>query len=88
MNHFEDLLEPMEDMGQFAILALVSTGEGLREWTYYTKSSDEFLDRLNAALLSEPAFPVEIDVASDPTWGMYNEFLAGVRIRRPSHAKY
>jgi len=35
MNLLEDSLEPLEDAGRFAALALVSTGEGLREGTYY-----------------------------------------------------
>lgn len=78
MNLLEDMLEPMIENGHFATLALVSTGEGLREWTYYAKSGDDFMDRLNIALRAKPAFPIEVHVASDPTWGMYYEFRAGV----------
>jgi hypothetical protein len=78
MNSFEHLLGPITETEHFAILVLVSTGEGLREWTYYAKSSDEFVDRLNVALRAGPAFPVEIHVASDPTWSMYCEFRTGV----------
>src|ERR1700733_5907910 len=41
MNLLEDSLEPVLEQGRFATLALVSTGENLREWTYYAKSENE-----------------------------------------------
>jgi len=50
MNLLEDALESALDQDRFATLALVSTGEGLREWTYYARSEDEFTARLNYAL--------------------------------------
>jgi hypothetical protein len=78
MNFMEDALEPVFEQGHFATLALVSTGEGLREWTYYVRSEDEFMTRLNCALEGSPAFPIEIHIASDPQWGSYEEFKAGV----------
>jgi uncharacterized protein DUF695 len=68
MNLLEDSLEQIVDAGSFATLALVSTGENLREWTYYAKSGEEFIDRLNVALAGMPVFPIEIHIASDPTW--------------------
>jgi Family of unknown function (DUF695) len=80
MNLLEDALEPTLNQAEFATLALISTGEGLREWTYYTKSEDEFIDRLNLALEGMPAFPIEIHTASDPRWIMYQEFKARVRV--------
>jgi hypothetical protein len=54
MNQMEDALELALDQNCFAMLALVSTGENLREWTYYSKSEDEFLARLNFALTDTP----------------------------------
>jgi len=79
MNLLEDALESvLKDWG-FATLALVSTGEGLREWIYYAKSEDEFMSRLNYAFCGMPAFPIEIHTASDPNWDVYEKFKAGVR---------
>lgn len=43
MNLLEDALESVLKEDGFATLALVSTGEDLREWTYYAKSEDEFM---------------------------------------------
>jgi hypothetical protein len=79
MNLFEDVLQPVLGEDRFATLALVSTGENLREWTYYAKSEDEFMARLNRAFAGMPAFPIEIHSASDASWDMYEQFKAGVR---------
>jgi hypothetical protein len=79
MNIMEDALESVLDEDDFATLALVSTGEGLREWTYYAGSEDEFMERLNLALSELPEFPIEIHIAKDPDWNMYDEFQGGVR---------
>jgi hypothetical protein len=79
MNLFEDALEPALDQEGFATLALVSTGENLREWTYYAKSEDGFMACLNYALTELPAFPIEIHIAFDPKWETYEQFAAGIR---------
>jgi hypothetical protein len=49
MDDFEDALSPLEKDG-FSTLALVSTGDNIKEWTYYTKAENTFLERLNSAL--------------------------------------
>jgi len=78
MDDFEDALSTLEKAG-FSTLALVSTGNDLKEWTYYTQAEDEFLERLNAALQSKAAFPVEIHVSRDPEWTTYERFVIGVK---------
>ena len=79
MNQLEDMLESVLKEDGFATLALVSTGEGLREWTYYSRSEAEFMARLNYALAGLPAYPIEIHIASDPNWDVYEQFKAGVK---------
>lgn len=76
MDAMEDLLGPVIETDGFATLALVSTGENLREWTYYAKSETEFMTKLNTALAGQPAFPIDIHLASDPSWTMYEKFRA------------
>ena len=75
MNLFEDALSALQD-DSFATLALVSTGENVREWIYYAKSEAEFEARFDHAVKDMPAFPIEIHVASDPTWDTYQQFKA------------
>ena len=79
MNLLEDALKSVFNGDISVTLALVSTGEDLREWIYYTKSENEFMLLLNDALGEMPAFPIEIHVASDPTWETYERFKAGVK---------
>jgi hypothetical protein len=74
MNQMEDALESALGQDGFATLALVSTGEDLREWTYYSKSEDEFMARLNFAFTEAPRYPIEIHIAVDPNWGVYEQF--------------
>ena len=78
MNLLEDKLSPALD-DEFATLALVSTGENLREWIYYTSSENEFMARLNRALAGT-SFPIEIHTASDPTWENYEAFKKNLRM--------
>lgn len=65
MNLLEDALESVLKEDGFATLALVSTGEDLREWTYYAKSEDEFMGRLNYAFAGMPLFPIEMEMGCE-----------------------
>ena len=79
MNQMEDALESALDPDGFATLALVSTGEDLREWTYYSKSEDEFMARLNFAFVEAPRYPIEIHIAADPNWDLYEQFRNSIK---------
>jgi len=78
MDELEDALSPLGKDG-FSTLALVSTGDSIKEWTYYTKAETTFLERLNLALRSETAFPIEIHASPDPGWTTYERFIGGVK---------
>jgi uncharacterized protein YndB with AHSA1/START domain len=78
MNAFEDAVDPMLLEDGFATLALVSTGEDLRKWTYYARSEAEFLARLKRALARHPVYPVNIQIAADPGWSRYQEIRSKV----------
>ena len=74
MNRLEDALEGALKGSRVATLALVSTGENLREWTYYAQSESIFIERFDEAVEDLPPLPIEIHTAHDPTWSMYTEF--------------
>jgi hypothetical protein len=74
MNRFEDALAGALKGSHVATLALVSTGENLREWTYYVQSDDCFVERFDEAVQNLPPLPIEIHTAHDPTWSMYTKF--------------
>jgi hypothetical protein len=79
MDRLEDLMLPAVEAKAQSVLVLVSTGEGFREWIYYTKSESAFVDKLNQTLKMSPRFPVEIHTASDPTWSTYEAFRKTAR---------
>lgn len=74
----EDLLAPYVEQTSLSVLTLVSTGEGEREWVYYTRSQNEFMAKMNQALLGYPRFPVEVTLWNDPEWSRYEEFVRHV----------
>jgi hypothetical protein len=79
MDRLEDLISPRVEEPSFSSLVIVSTGENLREWTYYTKSKQEFMSRVNEALKDVPRFPIEIHLWNDPEWKTYEQFNRGVK---------
>ncbi len=79
MGCMEDALEEVIEKDGFATLAIVSTGDRLREWTYYAQSENEFMMRLNQALANQPVVPIEIHAEYDPTWVVYEKFVARVK---------
>ena len=79
MNRMEDALASHPEIKKSSLLALVSTGENLREWTYYAASEDGFLSAFNKALATEPPFPIKVHVSQDAGWAMYDKFRQGVR---------
>ncbi len=78
MEELENALEPIEADG-VANLVLVSTGNDLKEWTYYVQSEQAFLAHLNARLGAKPALPIEIHVGNDAAWTTYDEFVGRVK---------
>src|SRR5260370_682563 len=78
MNLLEDALEAVLKEEGFATLAIVSTGEELREWTYYAKSEEEFMGRRNYAFACMPTLPIPTLTAPDPAWEVFEQFKAGV----------
>lgn len=79
MDRMEDMLSPLVEKVGFGMLAMVSTGNGFREWTYYVRSEDEFLKALNMALAGQRRFPIEVHTGPDPQWSTYERFRRGIR---------
>ncbi|HEU4777502.1 MAG TPA: DUF695 domain-containing protein, partial [Telluria sp.] len=78
MIALEDALAPVLEEGAFASLAIVRTGNDVREWIYYAKSQSEFQSRLNRALAEQAVYPIEILSENDAEWTAYENFTAGV----------
>ncbi len=53
----------------------VYTGAGIREWCYYAKSYDQFMEDINRMLAGKPRFPIQILHNRDAIW----EYQAGIK---------
>ncbi|MEK8031598.1 DUF695 domain-containing protein [Ideonella sp. DXS29W] len=79
MDRMEDLLAPYVEQASISVLVWVSTGEGVREWVYYAKSKDEFMNKVDEALRGHHRFPVQFKLWKDPQWTRYDESKGQVR---------
>jgi len=58
-----------------AIMTGIYTGAGMRQWIFYTFSTEIFGKFLNRALASLPVLPLQIYAENDPAWAEYDEML-------------
>ena len=79
MDRMENLLAPLVESPGASVLALVSTGENLREWIFYAKSEDAFFAAFNRAFAGQSRFPIQIHSGPDASWSTYEQFRKGVR---------
>jgi len=67
MLQLEEELEKMESSGA-GFVALSITGNSRKEWVFYSRSDDSFLDALNKQLAGQLPYPIEIETEADPSW--------------------
>ena len=57
------------------------TGNHLKEFVYYIKDRDLFIEKLNESLSAHPRYPIEINFYNDATWselrGLLKDFSSG-----------
>lgn len=56
-----------------AYLTGIYTGDGRRDWVFYTQNLNIFGRVFNRALASLPQMPLLIEAESDPDWSEYRE---------------
>ncbi|MDE6272085.1 MAG: DUF695 domain-containing protein [Muribaculaceae bacterium] len=56
-----------------AILTGIYTGDGRRDWVFYTRSLHIFRNILNRALADLPQLPIAVDACEDPEWEEYSQ---------------
>jgi hypothetical protein len=72
---FEATLESHVTRVGVGVLVAVVTGNGTKEWRFYTPSHDDFMRALNEALAGKPKFPIEISSFVDDQWLALTELL-------------
>lgn len=65
---FEALMDPLNERSGNSVLMHVYTGGGIKEWCYYARDYDRYMEELNRVLTGAPRFPIEILYDSDATW--------------------
>jgi hypothetical protein len=80
-SSMEDALVPVvEGRGQ-ALLVVVSTGSGVREWYFYCRDPLELERAFNDTFAASDALPVELHSGEDPAWEVYEEYVAPFETR-------
>lgn len=76
MEKATDLLLEETRRDTAAILTGIYTGDGRRDWVFYTRSLFIFQKILNRALESLPQLPLQIEAAEDCGWEEYLDMRA------------
>ena len=64
----EEKLFAALDAENFATEAAALTGNGARQWRFYTADAEDFIARFTTALAGETVYPIELEAADDPDW--------------------
>jgi hypothetical protein len=75
---FEEALDPLAPSSH-SELVHVSTGMGLKEWIFYARSREEFMNELNELLSGQPQYPIDIVFYEDPRWEVWEGIVKDLR---------
>ncbi|ARU57078.1 hypothetical protein OLMES_3035 [Oleiphilus messinensis] len=78
-NKFEDAIDVLESEEQ-GILSLVVFGGGRKEWHWYVKDINEWMNNFNEILSSHKQYPLQIEFTENDNWGYHNAFIKWAKI--------
>lgn len=73
MERVQDALEETFRKDPIAVMTGVFTGDGERDWIFYTTSTHIFGRKFNETLADFPLLPLTIYTENDPDWEEYDE---------------
>lgn len=73
MEQITEAFESILRKDPVAVLTGIFTGDGKRDWVFYTLSTHIFNKKLNEALAPFPLLPLTIYAENDPSWEAYDE---------------
>jgi hypothetical protein len=68
ITDFEEVIFDSIAAEDWATEAAAITGNGAKQWRYYTNDGEDFAKRFSEALDGHPRYPVELEAAPDPEW--------------------
>ena len=77
-TQFEKLLGPALESSRSAFMTVIVTGNGVRQWQWYSRDPDETMTLINQALAGCDPFPVWFFVEHDPDWQAYGDFQSNI----------
>lgn len=73
MEQVTDAFKDCFDRDPVAVLTGIYTGDGQRDWVFYTRSLHIFQRKFNEVLAPFPALPLSFEAEEDPDWEEYHE---------------
>lgn len=73
MEQVQEVLVKAFKKDPVAVLTGVYTGDGERNWVFYTLSTHIFGRKLNESLAEFPLLPIQVSCENDPEWAEYDE---------------
>lgn len=73
MEEVTDALTDCLDRDPVAVLTGIYTGDGQRNWVFYTRSLHIFQRKFNEVMSPFPPLPLEFEAEEDPDWQEYHE---------------
>lgn len=73
MEQVQEALQTAFHKDPVAILTGIFTGDGKRDWVFYSLSTHIFGKKLNESLASFPLLPLTVYCENDPAWEEYDE---------------
>lgn len=73
MEQATDALQAAFRKDKVAYMTGIYTGDGRRDWIFYTKNLNIFNKVFNTALAKLDTMPLAIEAESDPDWAEYKE---------------
>ncbi len=73
MEQVQEALQEVLRKDPVAVLTGIYTGDGSRDWVFYSLSTHIFGKKLNEALEPFPLLPITVYCENDPQWEEYDE---------------
>ena len=73
MEEITDGLNDCFNRDPVAIMTGIYTGDGQRNWVFYTRSLHIFQRKFNEVMAPFPTLPLEFEAEEDPDWQEYRE---------------
>jgi hypothetical protein len=71
---FDEWMDELNNEQKGKTKALIITGLGPREWSFYAKSFDLWIDRFDDLMRDKPKVPIKISYSEDPLWEYWQKY--------------